>query len=187
MAFDPDYAKVALLLHLDGASDSTAMVDSSPAARTVAALGAAKLSTAQKVFGSASLSLSGSSSLQVTSLLGGLDTSKATFEMWLYRTQADVTHALVGLLDSGVTRWSFFVRGFNNCLSIYNDSNYTFLSAANPVPMNQWVHAAFVKDGTSFSIYMGGVLQAQATIATAITPTGIYNGQNGFGLEFYQG
>lgn len=44
-----------LLLHFDGSSGSTTITDSSPAGRTVTAAGAAKISTAQSVFGGASL------------------------------------------------------------------------------------------------------------------------------------
>ena len=60
MAFDPDFDKVSLLLHCDGADGSTTFNDSSPAAKAVAASGNAKVSAAKSKWGGASLALGGS-------------------------------------------------------------------------------------------------------------------------------
>ena len=60
MAFDPDFDKVSLLLHMDGAYGSTTFNDSSPAAKAVAASGNAKVSAAKSKWGGASLALGGS-------------------------------------------------------------------------------------------------------------------------------
>lgn len=51
---DPHFAKVALLLHFEGANNSTSFIDSSGFARTGTAAGAAKLSTSSPLTGGAS-------------------------------------------------------------------------------------------------------------------------------------
>lgn len=56
-----DFAKVALLLHFDGADGSTTFTDSSSYARTGTAAGGAKLSTTAPLVGSASGLFAGSS------------------------------------------------------------------------------------------------------------------------------
>ena len=62
MAFDPDYAKVELLLHGDGSDGSTAFTDSSQTPKVVSvASGAPRISTAQSKFGGASVHTNGGS------------------------------------------------------------------------------------------------------------------------------
>lgn len=51
---DPHFAKVALLLHFEGANNSTTFTDSSSHARAATVVGAAKLSTTSPLTGSAS-------------------------------------------------------------------------------------------------------------------------------------
>lgn len=76
-ATDANIALVALLLHGDGADDSTTFTDSSTYARTVTGAGSAKIGTEQSVFGGACLDftaagnearveIAGSSTLRIT-------------------------------------------------------------------------------------------------------------------------
>lgn len=51
---DPDFASVALLLHMDGANGSASFTDSSGNAHAVTANGGAQISTAQSKFGGSS-------------------------------------------------------------------------------------------------------------------------------------
>lgn len=55
---DPSFEFVQLLMHGDGANNSTTFTDSSSAARTMTAAASAKISTAQSVFGGASMDFS---------------------------------------------------------------------------------------------------------------------------------
>ena len=55
---DPSFNQVQLLLHGDGANNSTTFTDSSSAARTMTGAASAKISTAQSVFGGASMDFS---------------------------------------------------------------------------------------------------------------------------------
>lgn len=56
---DPNFSSVGLLLHGDGANNSTTFTDSGPAARTITVYGDAKISTAQSKFGGASMLFDG--------------------------------------------------------------------------------------------------------------------------------
>lgn len=58
---DPHFAKVALLLHFEGANNSTTFTDSSSHARSGTAVGGAKLSTSSPLTGAASGVFAGSS------------------------------------------------------------------------------------------------------------------------------
>ena len=57
---DPDFASVVLLLHCNGADESTAFIDTSNSAHTITANGNAQVDTSEKKFGSGSLLLDGS-------------------------------------------------------------------------------------------------------------------------------
>ena len=52
---DPYFSNVSLLLHGDGANDSTTIVDSSPRPKTITTFGGVRISTAQGGFGGSSL------------------------------------------------------------------------------------------------------------------------------------
>lgn len=81
---DPHWASVSLLLHMDGANNSTSFVDSSSNALTVTANGTAKISTNKWKFGGASADLS-SGSLTLLDSVGIIpSTADFTVEAWIW-------------------------------------------------------------------------------------------------------
>lgn len=82
---DPYFSSVVALCHFDGTNGSTTMTDSSSYARALTAQDNAQISTAQSVFGGASLLLDGTNDrvTSTSSVQLGMGTADFTFEGWL--------------------------------------------------------------------------------------------------------
>jgi hypothetical protein len=99
-------SETKLLLHCDGSDESTTITDSSPTtAHTITAVGNAKLDTAIKKFGTASLQLDGTGDWVTAPddadfvLSGGI----WTLEGWVYLNNLSVDHGLFSQAKSGGT------------------------------------------------------------------------------------
>lgn len=82
---DPHFASVAGLFHFDGTNGSTTIIDSSINANAMTAQANAQISTAQSVYGGASLLLDGTGDriTTATGVMPAFGTSDFTFEGWL--------------------------------------------------------------------------------------------------------
>lgn len=105
LADDYSYPSVSLLLHGDGADNSTVITDSSPSARSATVYGNAKISTAQSKFGGASIRLDGAGDYITfpNSSAFDLSTGDFTIEAWLYLNTAAGGN-LCGIRDNA-TGW----------------------------------------------------------------------------------
>lgn len=83
---DQHFDKVSLLLHMDGADGSTVITDSSQLPKTVTAMGDAKISAAQGLFGGASGYFDGTGDALSVANSTELDfgTGDFTIECWVY-------------------------------------------------------------------------------------------------------
>ena len=128
------------------------------AGKTVYPQGGAKLSTAQKKFGSASLALNGTTDYATvpTSPDFAFGTGAFTIEMWVYR---------VG--NAGVNQILLDFRPSNPSVTpvLYLNTTYvpTFLvngvniiTGSAAVPLNTWTHIAVSKSGTSTKMFVNG-------------------------------
>jgi len=88
---DVDFAKVKLLLHMEGANNATSSTDSSSSPKTLTFNGNAKLSTAQKPFGASSLYIDGGATS--------------------YVTIADTADLEMGSGDYTLSLWAYFIDG----------------------------------------------------------------------------
>jgi len=150
-ATDPDFANVSLLLHGDGANNSTTFTDSSSNNFTLSRVGDVKISTTQSnPFGGSSIFFDGAGDY-LTLANNSVFTfpSSFTVEAWVYPT------AIVDAFDSIFTlRW---IGTWNSggpglvlcvgCLVVENGrvENYT----GGNIPLNQWTHLAVSRDGIS--------------------------------------
>ena len=91
-----DPALTLVLLHFDGANNSTVFTDSSPFNQTVSVVtGTPKISTAMSKFGGSSLYLDGSSSIKIPNNANlNLGTGVFTIEFWFYLTSLPISEAL---------------------------------------------------------------------------------------------
>ena len=65
-------------------------------------------------------------------------------------------------------RLSIIGTGVNGYLAGYGSSDTVLLtSAAGTVPVNGWAHLAYVKQGSTYRIFVNGVKKAETTTGTA--------------------
>lgn len=161
-----------LLLHFDGANAATSTTDSSSGAKTITRNGDAQLSTAQKVFGTAS------------SLFDG------TGDYWSAADSADWTFAGDFTLECRARPTSLAAArtllchstDINNMYRLYitttgrlqfdvvssSSTIITLQSAAGLIVVNTWYHCAVVRSGNVFTLYLDGVAVGTVTDSDAI-------------------
>lgn len=161
-----------LLLHFDGANAATSTTDSSSGAKAITRNGDAQLSTAQKVFGTAS------------SLFDG------TGDFWSAADSADWTFAGNFTLECRARVTSLAANRTLLCHSTDNNNMYrlyitttgrlqfdvvsasstiiTLQSATGLIVTNTWYHLAVVRNGNVFTLYIDGSSVGTVTDSDAI-------------------
>lgn len=200
---DPYFDNVVLLLHMDGANNSTTFTDSSRSPKTVTASGNAKISTTQSKFGGASGAFDGTGDYLSSSYNADYDfiTGDFTFECFIYPTTSKTARILT-LCGSSIN-WNsttgihFVAQQVNQNISI-NISNNTgtplgTTTTGNLITINAWNHVAFSKSGTTGYIGINGTVSSFSASGAA-RPSGnptlavaTYPGENGTGSFIYQG
>lgn len=152
-----------LLLHMDGANASTTFTDSSSGAKSVTAVGNAKLTTAQLKFGSASGYFDGSSRISIAdSADWNFGTGDFTIDFWFKTSQSGSFGTFYSRTGStGLTGTVIAVsQTSTNNVEFIMDANggarYQIDSAAG-YNDNAWHHCAAVRSGTSIYLYIDGL------------------------------
>ena len=174
IAGDTHYANVSLLLHCDGADNSTVFADSSAAPKTVTAYGNAKISTAQSKFGGASAYFVGGGGRLSTTDGAAFDFGGGNFtiEFWLRPTAVSSWAAYVGKRDSGAFYSPFVIQRSGSASVIKFMAAFVAgtwgVSIEAPHPAtNEWSHVAFVRDGSVFKAFLNGVQAGSANAGTS--------------------
>lgn len=160
MAYDPHYASTSLLLHLDGADGSTAIVDSSASPKTVTAHGDAAITTAQGKFGGSSLSMGGDGYLTLPADEDyAFGVGAFTVEMWV-RTTASKGQLIEVAFDDAAPWWQ--VTFYQGCLqwADYENTN-NLLEGTALINDGQWHHIAVVRRANTLSFYVDGALDTE--------------------------
>ncbi len=185
---DPDYSSVSLLLHCDGTNGSTSFPDNGPASRTVTAVGAAAVQTAQSKFGGASLGtfISGSAGHLTVADNAAFEFGSGDFtiETWAYLTTTSA--AIISTKSANTTLYPFQLwingsaklafRGYNFAGSalLYDLAGTTTLTTGT------WHFVQARRNGTTFDLYLNGSLEASTTasgalyVNTGVTTVGDY-------------
>jgi hypothetical protein len=123
--------------------------------KLITANGDAKLSTSVKKFGTASLALDGTGDYAFVQ--SGADfafgTANFTIEFWVYRTATSAFDSLIDMRT--VSNDNALIIGLNN-LTPYIFIAGAFRIQAGSVPLNQWNHIAYVRSGTTGTLYVNG-------------------------------
>jgi hypothetical protein len=174
---DPYVNYTTLLLHGDGTNNANnhAFVDSSNNAFTITRNGNASQGTFSPFGDNWSnffdgngdyLSFTGSSNLTAA--------GDFTFECWVFvRSIAQTGGSNPRILTSASGLTLVLVASTNN-LRVDNDSNATSpISTSNDsIKLNQWMHIAVVRSGSTLTAYLNGVNSGSATHSTTFTETG---------------
>jgi hypothetical protein len=162
---DPLFADVPLMLSMENQFTNSSLADV-----TFTAVGGATTSTTQKKYGNASGFFDGSNDYLMSSdrSLFYFGSASFTLEAWIYLT-ADANACIISEEYTG--QYISFALG----VSAQNDDNnigrYLFFGCYNygwweriyaqtPLPLNQWVHVAAIRDENRFLLYANGELQA---------------------------
>lgn len=195
-AFDPFFANVVLLLHLDGANGSTSFVDSGPLNKSVSRNGNAVISTAQSRFGGASLLLDGDNDWLAIANPAGLNLQSVDFcvEGWARLTVTSGGQTLFDFRGVGAfnVSWAIFTDAANRWAGIYDGPSNTVvaLTPTNSLPAanGPFFHWAVTRSGTTTRFFIDGVNLAQITYNPPAThSSGVLIGANHAGQNDFAG
>jgi hypothetical protein len=172
---DPYFSSNVLLLHADNS-----LVDTSINNTTLTNTSSTYSSSIFK-FGSASFSFNGTSYLTSSSSANfAFGSGNFTIEFWMYPTAAfnGFTRIMANLAYNGAyTNGNWNIGGGGTILSWYCANGGGF-NCATTISTNTWYHVAFVRNGTTISCYLNGVLDGSGAIST----TAIDNGTSALAL-----
>lgn len=124
------------------------------------------------------LNFDGNDDIVQTSYTGVLGSTNRTFEAWVF-VSANAPASNLAILDYGLnavgSRNTFSVSASRGLSFISGGTNANIGTAANEVPVNQWVHVAFVLDNGTGYMYVNGIQLGTGSLTTVNTPA---NGQN---------
>ena len=157
---DPDWSRVALLLHFNGADTSTTFIDA--VGHTVTASGGAVISTAQSKFEGSSgyFPTSGSSKLTIADAAdlraGAAD---LTLDGWFIPVAP--TSGFGGFLIKGENTSDGIAFGVTPTSVTFRSNGTTDLTASVTISTTAFTHVRFVRQGTAKRIYVGGTKVAE--------------------------
>jgi hypothetical protein len=156
----------SLLLHFDGANNSTTFTDSSSNNYSVTRGGSATISTAQSKFGGASLALDGDGDYVSTTAPIELGSGDFTIEAWVFvDSESSGTRPIASAYDLAPTptpfaKWLFYVDG-DGTLSFLAENaaqgQWTLQCIGAEVQTDEWVHVAVTRSNGSLHLFVDGV------------------------------
>jgi hypothetical protein len=165
-AGDPYYANVSLLLHMDGSNGSTTFTDNSPSPKTPTVFGTAAVNTSFFKFGTGSIYTgagSGSNYLSYADTASlKMGTDDFTVEGWFLPTASGNERAFYIHSINATGGLSFFV-GLGGVRFRANGTDDLALSTS--ISGTNFTHIAFVRQGTTRSIFIDGILVSFNTLS----------------------
>jgi|688.fasta_scaffold01425_44 hypothetical protein len=160
---------VSLLLHMDGANNSTTFTDSSYTPKTVTAYGNAKISTAASKFGGSSAAFDGNGDYiefdRGTDLQFGA--GDFTIEGWVNLNSFASYQSVFGGYDIG-----FDIQNSTTIVVGYNAIGGGFMSrTVSAMSTGTWYHWAMSKTSGTFRLFWNGVQAGASAVAPAMNNT----------------
>ncbi len=173
--------KTKLLLHGDGANNSTSDIDGSGNGYPVTLAGNAKVSTTQNKFGGSSFSLDGVNGSYVTvpdSNDWAFGTGDFTIEMWVNFNALPTSGNYIFLYNqcdgaSPQLQYSLYNNSgtYQIRVAIVNGSTFdSFINISPTLVTGSWYHFALVRSGTSFKQFINGVQQGSDAVSSLAVP-----------------
>jgi len=163
-----DDDKTVLLMHMDGADNSTVVTDSARGHSASVDGTAARISTGQSKFGGSSVYFDGSSGIQIDRAadlaFGGVN-QDFTIEMWLHPT-ANLRNNVffesrapgsVGKPGFAISAANDGPTAFQDGFGFYDEIYRLGNPSTSGIALNTWSHFALVRSGTTVTYYINGV------------------------------
>lgn len=166
---DPFWANVLLLSGMNGVADSTAFMDESNYARTIATAGNARVDAANKKFGTGSLLLDGSGDyLTIPDSNDWMMNGQFTVEGWFRFSTKQDSQALMGQWDdagaSASNAWFLYIANGQLLFRYMNGTTLRDTAAAFVPTLGEWYHIAVSRNAANLlRVFVNGVLIASAT------------------------
>lgn len=163
-AGDMSFARVVMLLHMEGTDSGTVFSDSSIYTRGITANGAIT-STAVVRAGSAAAYFSSEAYLAINQSADfSFGTGDFTVEVWVFITSYGGNPFRVLRYNNGTSNDFTFEISSAGALVFFGASGGTSTTWANgAVPLNSWTHVAFCRAGGVMTAYVNGTPQAVAS------------------------
>jgi hypothetical protein len=153
------YSLVSLLLHFQGANDSTTFVDSSSYALAASGVVGARINTSQSKFGGSSglfNNANGNTYITYTPQPSLQMTGDFTIEAWLYPLSSDDMIAASSTSDDNTQIFRLNEGGLPGRLSFYLNGTQVFSPTAANITPNTWQHVAICRAGSSTRMFVNG-------------------------------
>lgn len=159
-AGDASYQSVSLLLHCDGLDGGTSFVDLSVSAKSVAAIGGARIDSTQSKFGGASGYLNGAESyLQVPNSADlAFGTGDFTVEGWFRLASLAKQRTLFDFrpIDTNGP-YAFLAVQTTGAVLLYVNTGDRIVGSPSGVPIGAWVHIACARVAGTTRLFVQGV------------------------------
>lgn len=168
---DPYWESVTALLHADATVGTNITTDVSPSPKTVSTTGSAVISSTQSMFGGASIYSPGSGSyFTVANGAGGaVGTNNFTMEGWCYVSSGAGTSILYSLNNPASSFGGVHMTPSGLYASTSGSAWDISPSGGINLIDSTWHHTAIVRNGTSLTLWIDGVLRSTYTIAAGAT------------------
>ncbi len=194
---DANWTSVSLLLHMNGANNSTSFPDTSSSPKTVTANGDAKITTSTSVFGGASATFDGTGDFLSIPSDSSLSLNSSTFCVE-GRAKLDATtgnRTLVDFRGSGASNssWLIYADAANRSLHVYNGVTGTTVASTGGFDLpasGTWFAWSVCHNGSStVQIHINGNTRASAGFASvpATDSSGLRIGMNQAGADGWLG
>ena len=151
---------VSLLLHMDGANNSTTFTDKSYSPKTVTAYGNAKISTAASKFGGSSAAFDGNGDYLMWPKTN-IGSSDFTIEGWVNLNSLASYQSVFGGIDIGLD-----VQNSTTIVMGYNATPGGFARTVPTISTGTWYHFAISRTSGTIRIFWNGT-QAGASVSSA--------------------
>jgi hypothetical protein len=182
--FDPHFANVQLLLHMDGADGSTTFTNSAGSGITCTAAGNAQIDTAQSVFGGASGLFDGNGDTVRTANNQALEPGSGEFTIEFRMRPANTSQVSSVLAKrTGTSTYApFLFAQSGTSLLLYMSSTGSSWNVASGVNVgtlaaNTWAAVALSRVGNNIHYFFNGTLVG--TISSSAT---LHDNNEGFGI-----
>jgi hypothetical protein len=190
---DLNWNQVSCLLHFDGAHDSTAFVDET--GKTVGVVGAARLTTALKKFGTAGGLFYRSDRITLPASADfDYGTGDLTFETFVrlgeIASGSSFSPANQYVMDLGANGLVWSISGDNGGATYLSSSGTPVISKTGiGWETGQWYHLAITRETGTMRLFIDGALVATSTYAGALGTSGAalsignYGGGGNYGIS----